>query len=135
MYTMPTQTVRLEDLAENLTRPLDIDPNRDAKGNFTPEDDVVLERLEAQATIATDVVGVSWMQSGSTGKVHISDLYLDLVDGSRSVGDVVEVNEHARIQPRQHFEQQVIHVAMHLRDVGRVDEKNVAFVKIGQERG
>ncbi|MET4637616.1 DEAD/DEAH box helicase [Mycetocola sp. 2940] len=44
-------------------------PNRDAKGNFTPEDDVVLERLEAQATLATDVVGVSFTDLGLGGNI------------------------------------------------------------------
>ncbi|MCU1561248.1 DEAD/DEAH box helicase [Mycetocola sp.] len=44
-------------------------PNRDAKGNFTPEDDVVLERLEAQATLATDVVGVSFSDLGLGGNI------------------------------------------------------------------
>ncbi|RLP68699.1 DEAD/DEAH box helicase, partial [Mycetocola manganoxydans] len=44
-------------------------PNRDANGNFTPEDDVVLERLEAQATLATDVVGVSFSDLGLGGNI------------------------------------------------------------------
>ncbi|MBG6238848.1 superfamily II DNA/RNA helicase [Mycetocola sp. CAN_C7] len=44
-------------------------PNRDAKGNFTPEDDVVLERLEAQATLATDVEGVSFADLGLGGNI------------------------------------------------------------------
>ncbi|MFC4222512.1 DEAD/DEAH box helicase [Lysinibacter cavernae] len=36
----------------------------DAKPRFTPEEDVVLERLEAQATLAADVEGVSWQDLG-----------------------------------------------------------------------
>ncbi|MET1053082.1 MAG: DEAD/DEAH box helicase, partial [Mycetocola sp.] len=44
-------------------------PNRDAKGNFTPEDDVVLERLEAQATLATDVEGVTFADLGLGGNI------------------------------------------------------------------
>ena len=44
-------------------------PNRDAKGNFTPEDDVVLERLEAQATLATDVEGVTFSDLGLGGNI------------------------------------------------------------------
>ncbi|MFU8946792.1 DEAD/DEAH box helicase [Mycetocola zhadangensis] len=44
-------------------------PNRDAKGNFTPEDDVVLERLEAQATLAVDVEGVSFSDLGLGGNI------------------------------------------------------------------
>ena len=42
----------------------DFYPNRDEKTRFTPEDDVVLERLEAQATMASDVVGVSFGDLG-----------------------------------------------------------------------
>ncbi|GGE92018.1 DEAD/DEAH box helicase [Mycetocola zhadangensis] len=44
-------------------------PNRDAKGNFTPEDDVVLERLEAQATLAVDVEGISFSDLGLGGNI------------------------------------------------------------------
>ncbi|PWC07720.1 DEAD/DEAH box helicase, partial [Mycetocola zhujimingii] len=44
-------------------------PNRDAKGNFTPEDDVVLERLEAQATLAVDVEGISFTDLGLGGNI------------------------------------------------------------------
>ncbi|MCP2031517.1 superfamily II DNA/RNA helicase [Okibacterium sp. HSC-33S16] len=44
-------------------------PNRDAKGHFTPEDDVVLERLEAQATLAIDVEGVSFSDLGLGGNI------------------------------------------------------------------
>ncbi|WP_141915960.1 DEAD/DEAH box helicase [Klugiella xanthotipulae] len=39
-------------------------PNRDEKPRFTPEEDVVLERLEAQSTLAADVEGVSWQDLG-----------------------------------------------------------------------
>ncbi len=39
-------------------------PTKDEKARFTPEDDVVLERLEAQATTATDVDGVTFGQLG-----------------------------------------------------------------------
>ncbi|RNE67356.1 DEAD/DEAH box helicase [Cryobacterium tepidiphilum] len=37
---------------------------KDEKPRFTADDDVVLERLEAQATTASDVVGVSWADLG-----------------------------------------------------------------------
>jgi superfamily II DNA/RNA helicase len=42
----------------------DFYPAKDEKARFTPEEDVVLERLEAQATEAADVDGVSWMDLG-----------------------------------------------------------------------
>ncbi|KQQ93715.1 RNA helicase [Leifsonia sp. Leaf325] len=41
----------------------------DQKGHFTPEDDVVLERLEAQAIEATDVDGVSFGDLGLGGNI------------------------------------------------------------------
>ncbi len=40
------------------------DFKRDDKPRFTPEEDVVLERLEAKATLAADVEGVSWQDLG-----------------------------------------------------------------------
>jgi len=39
-------------------------PSRDASAHRTPNDDVVLERLEAQATTASDVEGVTFEQLG-----------------------------------------------------------------------
>ena len=44
-------------------------PSRDEKPRFTPEDDVVLERLEAIATTATDVIGVSFADLGLGGNI------------------------------------------------------------------
>ena len=44
-------------------------PSRDEKPRFTPEDDVVLERLEAIATTASDVVGVSFADLGLGGNI------------------------------------------------------------------
>jgi superfamily II DNA/RNA helicase len=42
----------------------DFYPAKDEKARFTPEEDVVLERLEAQATTAADVDGVSFSDLG-----------------------------------------------------------------------
>ena len=42
----------------------DFYPAKDEKARFTPEEDVVLERLEAQATTAADVDGVSFADLG-----------------------------------------------------------------------
>jgi len=42
----------------------DFYPAKDEKARFTPEEDVVLERLEAQATTASDVDGVSFSDLG-----------------------------------------------------------------------
>ena len=42
----------------------DFYPVKDEKARFTPEEDVVLERLEAQATTAADVDGVSFADLG-----------------------------------------------------------------------
>lgn len=42
----------------------DFYPAQDEKARFTPEEDVVLERLEAQATTAADVDGVSFADLG-----------------------------------------------------------------------
>ncbi len=44
-------------------------PSRDDKPRFTAEEDVVLERLEAQATTASDVVGVSFADLGLGGNI------------------------------------------------------------------
>ncbi|TQO23416.1 DEAD/DEAH box helicase [Paramicrobacterium agarici] len=43
--------------------------NRDAKPRFTPQDDVVLERLEADAIQASDVEGVSFSDLGLGGNI------------------------------------------------------------------
>ncbi|MFF1879578.1 DEAD/DEAH box helicase [Leifsonia sp. NPDC058230] len=45
-------------------------PNRDEKGAFTPEADVVLERLEADAIQAKDVEGVSFGDLGIGGNIE-----------------------------------------------------------------
>ena len=47
----------------------DFYPAKDEKSRFTPEDDVVLERLEAQATTAADVDGVSFADLGLGGNI------------------------------------------------------------------
>ncbi|MGO4105322.1 DEAD/DEAH box helicase [Leifsonia sp. YAF41] len=44
-------------------------PSREDKPRFTAEEDVVLERLEAQATTASDVVGVSFADLGLGGNI------------------------------------------------------------------
>ncbi|WP_022883481.1 DEAD/DEAH box helicase [Glaciibacter superstes] len=44
-------------------------PSREEKGRFTPEDDVVLERLEADAIEAKDVEGVSFGDLGLGGNI------------------------------------------------------------------
>ncbi|WP_108248985.1 DEAD/DEAH box helicase [Planctomonas deserti] len=44
-------------------------PSRDTSAPFTPNDDVVLERLEAQATTASDVEGVTFEQLGLGGNI------------------------------------------------------------------
>ncbi|MCU1634880.1 MAG: helicase [Cryobacterium sp.] len=44
-------------------------PNRDEKPRFAAEDDVVLERLEATATVASDVVGVTFAELGLGGNI------------------------------------------------------------------
>jgi superfamily II DNA/RNA helicase len=44
-------------------------PNREDKPRFTPTDDVVLERLEADAIEASDVVGVSFADLGLGGNI------------------------------------------------------------------
>ncbi|WP_150307646.1 DEAD/DEAH box helicase [Planctomonas psychrotolerans] len=44
-------------------------PSRDEKARFTPNDDVVLERLEAQTTTATDVEGVTFADLGLGGNI------------------------------------------------------------------
>ncbi|MFT2818346.1 DEAD/DEAH box helicase [Leifsonia sp. A12D58] len=44
-------------------------PSRDDKPRFTQEEDVVLERLEAQATTASDVVGVTFAELGLGGNI------------------------------------------------------------------
>ena len=44
-------------------------PSRDDKPRFTAEEDVVLERLEAQATTASDVVGVTFAELGLGGNI------------------------------------------------------------------
>ena len=44
-------------------------PSRDEKARFTPADDVVLERLEAQATTANDVEGVTFGDLGLGGNI------------------------------------------------------------------
>ncbi|MDQ1576743.1 MAG: hypothetical protein QOH55_1893, partial [Microbacteriaceae bacterium] len=47
----------------------DFYPSRDDKARFTPQDDVVLERLEADAIQAADVVGVSFADLGLGGNI------------------------------------------------------------------
>ena len=47
----------------------DFYPSKDEKARFTPEEDVVLERLEAQATTAADVDGVSFADLGLGGNI------------------------------------------------------------------
>ncbi|MDQ1584612.1 MAG: hypothetical protein QOF36_2666, partial [Microbacteriaceae bacterium] len=47
----------------------DFYPARDDKARFTPQDDVVLERLEADAIQAADVVGVSFADLGLGGNI------------------------------------------------------------------
>jgi superfamily II DNA/RNA helicase len=47
----------------------DFYPSRDDRPAFTPQDDVVLERLEAQATEAKDVEGVSFGDLGLGGNI------------------------------------------------------------------
>ncbi len=47
----------------------DFYPSKDNKARFTPEDDVVLERLEAQATTAADVDGVTFADLGLGGNI------------------------------------------------------------------
>ena len=47
----------------------DFYPAKDEKARFTPEDDVVLERLEAQATTAADVDGVTFADLGLGGNI------------------------------------------------------------------
>ncbi|MFC6356006.1 DEAD/DEAH box helicase [Luethyella okanaganae] len=44
-------------------------PNRDEKSRFTPQDDVVLERLEAEAIQASDVEGVTFADLGLGGNI------------------------------------------------------------------
>jgi len=44
-------------------------PSREEKGRFTPQDDVVLERLEADAIEASDVVGVTFADLGLGGNI------------------------------------------------------------------
>ncbi|PJJ65522.1 DEAD/DEAH box helicase [Compostimonas suwonensis] len=44
-------------------------PSRDEKARFTPQDDVVLERLEADAILATDVEGVTFADLGLGGNI------------------------------------------------------------------
>ncbi|HEY8281086.1 MAG TPA: DEAD/DEAH box helicase, partial [Leifsonia sp.] len=44
-------------------------PSRDQKPAFTPDDDVVLERLEAEAILATDVEGVTFADLGLGGNI------------------------------------------------------------------
>ncbi|MGO3885357.1 MAG: DEAD/DEAH box helicase, partial [Mycetocola sp.] len=48
----------------------DFYPKRDAAKSFTPADDVVLERLEAQATQAADVEGVTFGSLGLGGNIE-----------------------------------------------------------------
>ena len=47
----------------------DFYPSKDEKPRFNPDDDVVLERLEAQATTAADVDGVSFADLGLGGNI------------------------------------------------------------------
>ena len=44
-------------------------PSREGKAHFTPTDDVVLERLEADAILATDVEGVTFADLGLGGNI------------------------------------------------------------------
>lgn len=47
----------------------DFYPSKDEKPRFNPDDDVVLERLEAQATTAADVDGVTFADLGLGGNI------------------------------------------------------------------
>ncbi|MDH6240123.1 DEAD/DEAH box helicase [Aurantimicrobium minutum] len=47
----------------------DFYPSKDEKPRFSPEDDVVLERLEAQATTAADVDGITFADLGLGGNI------------------------------------------------------------------
>ena len=47
----------------------DFYPTKDEKARFTPEEDVVLERLEAQATTAADVDGLTFADLGLGGNI------------------------------------------------------------------
>ncbi|MBF4572727.1 DEAD/DEAH box helicase [Herbiconiux sp. VKM Ac-1786] len=55
--------------AERSDRGSDFYPNRDSKPAFNQADDVVLERLEAQATLAGDVDGVTFADLGIGGNI------------------------------------------------------------------
>ncbi len=51
------------------SRGSDYYPNRDAKQGYRGDDDVVLERLEAQATLAVDVEGATFASLGLGGNI------------------------------------------------------------------
>ncbi|MBN9630340.1 MAG: DEAD/DEAH box helicase [Actinobacteria bacterium] len=58
-----------DDRAERPRRDSSFYPSRDEKPAFTPEDDVVLERLQADAIQASDVEGVTFADLGLGGNI------------------------------------------------------------------
>ncbi len=58
-----------EDRAPRQPRGSDFYPSHDARSSFTPADDVVLERLEAEAIQASDVDGVTFGDLGLGGNI------------------------------------------------------------------
>jgi len=88
--------------------------------------------LSAEQHIEVGVEGEKCLQEVLLGPVALTlDPPPRILPGQE---DVVEVDEHARPQKRQHVEDDVVDITTGLDGVGRVDEQNVTVVE-GLERG